>query len=53
MVYSSGAKPLPEIIDEIASGLRMDPTDLRFERVDKTLSIKLGFRKKGENGLRF
>ena len=32
---------------------RMDPADLRFERVDETLSIKLGFWKKGESGLRF
>jgi hypothetical protein len=38
---------------DLAGGQRMDPTDLRFERVDETRSIKLGFRKKGESGLRF
>jgi hypothetical protein len=30
---------------------RMDPTDLIFERVDETLTMKLGFRKKGMVGL--
>jgi hypothetical protein len=38
---------------DLAGGQRMDPMDLKFERVDETLSIKLGFRKKGESGLRF
>jgi hypothetical protein len=36
---------------DLAGGQRMDPTDLRFERVDETLTIKLGFRKKGMVGL--
>jgi len=36
---------------DLAGGQRMDPTDLRFERVDETLTMKLGFRKKGMVGL--
>lgn len=32
---------------------RINPTDLIFERVDELLTMKPGFRKKGESVLRF